>query len=81
MSDMFLNQEELATLTGRKMKSKQIEALRRMGLLFHVNAVGKPVVPPRGDGRAARSYGDDETYLEAGGTHHLINHHAFVTVD
>jgi hypothetical protein len=25
-------------------KSKQIEALRRMGLPFHVNAVGKPVV-------------------------------------
>lgn len=44
MADMFLNQEELATLTGRKMKSKQIEALRRMGLPFHVNAVGKPVV-------------------------------------
>jgi hypothetical protein len=44
MADMFLNQEELTTLTGRKIKSKQIEALRRMGLPFHVNAVGKPVV-------------------------------------
>jgi hypothetical protein len=42
---MFLNQAELAELTGRKIKSKQIEALRRMGLPFHVNAVGKPVVP------------------------------------
>lgn len=44
MADMFLNQEELVTLTGRKIKSKQIEALRRMGLPFHVNAVGKPMV-------------------------------------
>ncbi|MFS2015043.1 DUF4224 domain-containing protein [Massilia sp. CT11-108] len=44
MADIFLNQEELTTLTGRKMKSKQIEALRRMGLPFHVNACGKPVV-------------------------------------
>ena len=44
MSDMFLTQEELVILTGRKMKSKQIEALRRMGLPFHVNACGKPVV-------------------------------------
>lgn len=44
MADMFLNLEELVTWTGRKMKSKQIEALRRMGLPFHVNAVGKPVV-------------------------------------
>jgi hypothetical protein len=44
MTDMFLNQEDLATLTGRKIKSKQIEALRGMGLPFHVNAVSKPVV-------------------------------------
>jgi hypothetical protein len=42
---MFLSPEDLAELTGRKIKSKQIEALRRMGLPFHVNAVGKPVVP------------------------------------
>lgn len=44
MSNMFLTQEELVELTGRKVKSKQIEALRRMGLPFWVNAVGKPVV-------------------------------------
>jgi hypothetical protein len=42
---MFLTADELAELTGRRIKSKQIEALRRMGLPFHVNAVGKPVVP------------------------------------
>lgn len=41
---MFLTADELAELTGRKIKSKQIEALRRMGLPFHVNAAGKPVV-------------------------------------
>lgn len=41
---MFLTPDELAELTGRKIKSKQIEALRRMGLPFHVNACGKPVV-------------------------------------
>jgi hypothetical protein len=41
---MFLTADELVELTGRKIKSKQIEALRRMGLAFHVNAVGKPVV-------------------------------------
>jgi len=44
MSNMFLTQDELVELTGRRIKSKQIEALRRMGLPFHVNAVGKPVV-------------------------------------
>lgn len=41
---IFLTCEDVAELTGRKNKSKQIEALRRMGLPFHVNAVGKPVV-------------------------------------
>lgn len=40
----FLADEDLAILTGRKVKSKQIEALRRMGLPFWVNAIGKPVV-------------------------------------
>lgn len=44
MSNMFLTQEELVEFTGRKNKSKQIEVLRRMGLPFWVNAVGKPVV-------------------------------------
>ena len=41
---MFLNLDELESLTGRKLKSKQIEALRRMGVPFRVNAVGRPVV-------------------------------------
>lgn len=41
---IFLTIDEVAELTGRKIKSKQIEALRKMGLPFHVNAVGKPVV-------------------------------------
>ena len=44
MSNMFLSQDDLVALTGRRIKSKQIEALRRMGLPFWVNAVGKPVV-------------------------------------
>ncbi|NVD74519.1 DUF4224 domain-containing protein [Duganella sp. BJB1802] len=45
MSDMFLTKDEIATLTGRKSKSKQIEALRTMGLPFWVNALDAPVVP------------------------------------
>lgn len=44
MSDMFLTKDEIAALTGRKIKSKQIEALRRMGLPFWVNANNAPVV-------------------------------------
>lgn len=45
MSSTFLADEDLAILTGRKVKSKQIEVLRKMGLPFFVNAVGKPIVP------------------------------------
>lgn len=44
MVHMFLTPEELAVLTGRKLKSYQIDALRRMGVPFFVNAVGRPVV-------------------------------------
>jgi hypothetical protein len=41
---MFLNQDEVVTLTGRKNKGHQIQALRKMGLPFFVNACGQPVV-------------------------------------
>ena len=44
MSAVFLEPVEIAELTGRKIKSKQIETLRKMGLPFFVNACGKPVV-------------------------------------
>lgn len=44
MSATFLEGWEIAELTGRKIKSKQVEALRRMGMPFFVNASGKPVV-------------------------------------
>lgn len=40
----FLNNEEMRELTGRCIKSKQIEALRSMGVPFFINAIGKPVV-------------------------------------
>ncbi|MGX7005141.1 DUF4224 domain-containing protein [Caballeronia sp. KNU42] len=44
MADTFLSGDDLAVLTGRKVKSKQIEALRCMGIAFFVNAAGRPVV-------------------------------------
>jgi len=44
MSDTFLTPDEIAELTGRSFASRQIEALRAMGVPFWVNAVGRPVV-------------------------------------
>lgn len=44
MSNVFLEADAIVELTGRKLKSKQIEALRVMGLPFFVNATGHPVV-------------------------------------
>ena len=41
---MFLSDEELVKLTGRKQKALQIAALRRMGVAFRVNDAGRPVV-------------------------------------
>lgn len=42
--DTFLTVDAVVRLTGRRRKSKQIEALRTMGLPFWVNAIGEPVV-------------------------------------
>lgn len=44
MSALFLNESELAELTGRKYKSRQIEWLRASGIPFRVNARGHAVV-------------------------------------
>ncbi|WP_223116007.1 DUF4224 domain-containing protein [Oryzomicrobium terrae] len=41
---LFLTAEEISTLTGRRLRRLQIEALRRMMIPFHVNAIGHPVV-------------------------------------
>lgn len=40
----FLTSEEVAVLSGRKSKSRQIEALRAMCVPFLINDVGHPVV-------------------------------------
>jgi hypothetical protein len=45
MASTFLTRDDVATLTGCKLKGKQIEALRKMHLPFFVNARGIPVVP------------------------------------
>lgn len=44
MAAVFLEDEEIKKLTGRKMKGYQIKALRNMGIPFFVNATGHPVV-------------------------------------
>lgn len=41
---MFLTPSEVSELTGRKRKSRQIEALRSMGVPFFVNGIGHAVV-------------------------------------
>lgn len=41
---LFLDADELRTLTGFSHKARQVEQLRRMGVPFYVNARGAPVV-------------------------------------
>lgn len=41
----FLNDADLVRLTGRTYRKLQIEALRKMGVPFFVNALGRPIVP------------------------------------
>ena len=40
----FLTETELIAYTGRQWKSKQIAALKKIGVAFIINACGKPVV-------------------------------------
>lgn len=40
----FLTTDEIATLTGRKSKSRQIKELARQGVAFRENATGHPIV-------------------------------------
>lgn len=42
--ETFLTTDAVVRLTGRRRKSKQIEALRTIGLPFWVNAIGEPVI-------------------------------------
>ena len=44
MQHLFLEKEELRSLTGRAFKSLQIAWLRSSGIPFRVNATGHPVV-------------------------------------
>lgn len=39
---LFLTEDEVAILTGRKIKKLQVEALRKMGVPFFVNAANRP---------------------------------------
>lgn len=41
---IFISNEDLVVLTGRKNRKLQIAALQKMKLPFWVNAIGKPVV-------------------------------------
>lgn len=40
----FLTPDDVAVLTGRKSKSRQVEALRKMGVPFFINSTGHPIV-------------------------------------
>lgn len=44
IATLFLEDAEMAKLTGFKIKSKQIEWLRSQGIPFRVSATGHPVV-------------------------------------
>jgi len=43
-TEMFLSDEQVIKLTGRKIKKLQCEHLKRLGIPFHQDAAGKLVV-------------------------------------
>jgi len=40
----FLTEDEVRRLTGRAVKTKQVEFLKTQGLPFRVNALGQPII-------------------------------------
>lgn len=65
--DLFLSDAELVKLTGRKLKSKQIDWLRDEGMVFRVSATGHPVVT-----RAAVEGREEPSTAEGGWTPGLV---------
>jgi hypothetical protein len=60
-TDVFLTDNEVAKLTGFKIKSRQIDWLRAQGLAFFVNGTGHPVVTRAAvEGRAEPVTADDD---------------------
>jgi hypothetical protein len=47
MSNLFLDDDDLAELTGWKQKSKQRQHLMQLGIKFIVNSDGRPKVTRR----------------------------------
>jgi hypothetical protein len=45
MGSVFLSDDDMAKLTGRKRRAAQVAALKAMAVPFRVNAAGWPVVP------------------------------------
>lgn len=44
MAELFLTDEEMIRLTGRKARRLQAEQLRKMGVPFYLNAANIPIV-------------------------------------
>lgn len=42
---IFLSEEDVAKLTGRKQKPAQVDWLRLNGIQFYINAEGRAIVP------------------------------------
>ena len=67
MSATFLEQTEIYELTGRKLKSLQVAALKNMGIPFFINAIGRPVVLRKTiEGRAAPVPQDKSAWIPPG---------------
>jgi hypothetical protein len=66
-SGIFLTADDVAVLTGRKLKSLQVQALRTMGIPFFINAIGRPVVARTAiDGKTAAAPQEKSPWVPPG---------------
>ena len=61
MSALFLENDELVKLTGRRFKSHQIAWLRKQAIPFRISATGHPVVTRSAIDTAANQAGPVRT--------------------
>lgn len=60
---MFMSDEDIEKLTGKKQKSQQIAQLRKMGIPFFINASGHPVVTVAAvEGKSTQSKKTEKTW-------------------
>ena len=74
MKSKLLSEDDVAEITGFKIKSKQIEALKNLGIRFFKRNDGRPIVPSSAVDAALGLLAQEPSYQEDDGFNLIDNH-------